>query len=279
MTRWFGHVSTHVCRTARSTVVKNLVRIQERDGRWIALASDIFGVSEHDLRNNVALGGDNVLLATLINLSRRPVHSDQLDLIGLLSTQFDIRDTLPGLQHDFCTLWNEFVQKAKSRRLGTTFVKILKLIRHHYIALHQGINVAPITLSDIVVSNLWYLSSYPLCNTRSHRPDSTTGVPVPNSRAVSHSTQPNNSANMTTGSPSPSDPATSTEIRGASQVLIADPSVSSPIDFGSSRLMFASASASPRPTGIHNGVYTTTAATKTGNRNIPMKVFRQDGIN
>ncbi len=272
MARWFAHVSSDVCRIVRFTVAKNLARIQERDDRWIALASNVYGLSEHDLRNDVALGGDNVLLATLINLSRRSVHSDQLDLIRSLSSQFDIHNTLPGLQHDFCTLWNEIVQEAKNSEPDPTPAIILDLIRHHFIALHQGTDGVPIAFSSGTVDP----SSYPSCNIPSHRPGLTTGVPVPDSRAVLRSTQP---ASMITGSPSPSDPATTTEIREASQVLIADPSFTSPIYFGSSRLMFASASASPRPTGIHNGVYTTTAATKTGNRNIPMKVFRQDGIN
>ncbi|KAF8467101.1 hypothetical protein DFH94DRAFT_639069 [Russula ochroleuca] len=127
--------------------------------------------------------------------------------------QIDIRRTLPGLQHDFCTLWNELVQEAKKtpelipeifvyswgdqplllERYKTALgglVGILRQIRHLYIALHQGTDAAPTAFSASTDDSdriFHRPSSYPLCDIASHRrgrPGSTAHVPVPNSRTV-----------------------------------------------------------------------------------------------
>ena len=55
---------------ARTRVAKNLPRMQERDDRWIGLASDACGLAADDIQHNIAMGGDNMLLATLIDVSR-----------------------------------------------------------------------------------------------------------------------------------------------------------------------------------------------------------------
>jgi hypothetical protein len=195
MARWFTH--TVFCGIARTTAAKNLVRIQERDNRWIALASDAFGLSEGDLQDNVALGGDNVFLAILIDISRRALPYDS----GLVETltRFNIHHTLPRLQHDFCTLWNELVQADRNRRHAAA---TLRLIRHHYIALHQDTDDS-INGFD---SSLFPPSSYPLCNPLSHRVDSVAHIPVPTSRAVPFPAQSDDSATAIIGPPSPSDP-------------------------------------------------------------------------
>ena len=169
ITRWF--TNTSVGTMARITAAQKLARIQERDDRWIALASVVYGLSEGDLQDNVALGGDNVLLATLIEISRRALHSHDLGLVETL-TMFNIRHTLPGLQHGFCTLWNELVQAARNQRHGTIPVAILTWIRHLYIALHQGTDAAPSAFSDHFESVQYPPPSYQLCNVLSHRADS-----------------------------------------------------------------------------------------------------------
>jgi hypothetical protein len=87
-----------------------------------------------DLRDSIAYAGDNLLFATLIDdLSRRNDENKWQRLREL--TQFDIHHTLPGLQHDFCTLWNELVQLAGSQGHYTIPVYILRDIRRLYIAL------------------------------------------------------------------------------------------------------------------------------------------------
>ena len=216
MARWFTHMSLNVSYSARIRAAENLAKMQERDCRWIQLASDVYGLSERDLQHNVTLGGDNVLLATLIHVSRRTIHFHELWLVRTL-TEFDIRRTLPGLQHDFCTLWNEFAQEARSQpsQGSSTPIQILCEIRHLYIALHQGTGAAPTAFSastnrfDRV---LRYPMSYPFCDIVSHLPNSTVFVPVPNSRAVTTAFRQVKEARITPGHPSLSDPMTPGEI-------------------------------------------------------------------
>ena len=61
--------------------------MQERDGRWITLASDVYGLLallERDLQHIVALGGDKVWLAIMVDSCRRAIRSDEFILLGLL---------------------------------------------------------------------------------------------------------------------------------------------------------------------------------------------------
>ena len=189
MAQWFTHTSGNVSYTARARVAKNLPRIQECDGRWIALARDVYGLSEGDLQHDVALGRENLLLATLIDASRQAVRSHGWQLVGALAalTGFDIHHTLPELQHDFCTLWDEIVQEARNQGHYTTPVRILCEIRHLYIALHQDTDAAPTAFSATTDDSnpiLTQPSSYPLCDIAHHRRGSTAHVPDPNSRAL-----------------------------------------------------------------------------------------------
>jgi len=56
----------------------------------------------------------------------------------------------------------------------TNRVSLLREIRHHYIALHQGTEAAPIAFDATIVSTNPILSSawaYPLCNIATHHPN------------------------------------------------------------------------------------------------------------
>ena len=179
MTRWFTHSSHVVSDAAQARVAMNLLRMQERDNRWIALACDVYGLAARDIEDNVALGGDNVLLAILIHVSRQAIHSYKQGMFELLEalTQIDIRHTIPGLQHDFCTLWNELVQEAKKQGSSSTPVDILQSIRHLFIALHQSTDAAPTAFSRAASTDSFPIldgsSSYPLydiAKTRRARP-------------------------------------------------------------------------------------------------------------
>jgi hypothetical protein len=185
MARWRTNLSGDISDTARASVTKNLPRIQKRDSRWIALASDVYGLSEYYLQDMVALGDDNVLLAALIEFCRRAIRAHFGDWEVLAAfTQFDIRKTLPGLQHDFCTLWNEIFEEAKNQGSFSTPIDILHEIRHLYIALHQATQATPTAFSastDDFDHVLFHPSSYPFCNIASHRPDRTARTPVTNS--------------------------------------------------------------------------------------------------
>ena len=135
-------------------VVASIISNAERNDRWFALAVVELGISRDVLRGYLA-HGDSVLLANLIHITRQFSHSflqHDLDLTVITRiassllpsvSKFDILNTLPELQHDFCALWNEIVQQVQSSRADiNSFTDILVEIQHLYIALH-GTDAAP----------------------------------------------------------------------------------------------------------------------------------------
>ena len=177
-----GHGLAHWCTVdnkttayyGQSIIARILASVQERDNNWISLAARTFGPPEHDLWKNIINigGGDSRLLAIFIHVTRqsfRPDYSDWMVLEAL--SKLDICKTLPSLQHDFCTLWNEVVQEARKQGPSTFPVHILKRIRHLYNPLHTGID-APKALSASTNFDpiLRQPLSYPLCKITSHRP-------------------------------------------------------------------------------------------------------------
>jgi hypothetical protein len=170
------------------TVARILLSVQERDDNWVRLASRVFGLSGQDLRENLALGDDSVLLAILIHVTRQShrsqfYHYSYQEVLEVLP-KFDIRKTLPRLQHEFCTLWNEIDQEAQLQHATdpgrhSSALEILYEIRHHYVTLHQGTDAAP-TLSDLVTTRFgiryptpYSPFVYPFCHIASHHPDPT----------------------------------------------------------------------------------------------------------
>jgi hypothetical protein len=138
-------------------VASIIASVRGSDDRWVALATDHLGVPEHVVRD-YSVHGDSVQLANLIHITRQLSRSSRsqadrvlIDALPSLS-EFDIHNTLSGLQHDFCTLWNEIVQAQNSGTLNS-LENVLINIRPIYIALHPG---------DLPVS-------YPLCNDPNHR--------------------------------------------------------------------------------------------------------------
>ena len=181
---------------ARCTVARVLTMVQERDDRWVELAARISGLQERDLRDDITHGSDNLLLATLMDLCRQVDHSHEWKLVKAFARlKFDVRDTLPELQHDFCTLWNELVDKARIRRdpHGTP-IRILDSILPLYNALHRG-TVAAFSLDDIFDIVMLHPSSYALCSIDGHhyRPESIGHARVVNSRDFPLLNQPDDS--------------------------------------------------------------------------------------
>ena len=151
---------------------------QERDDRWSALAIDQLCISGDHLRHYIA-HGDSVLLANLNHITRMILRSFRTDhdtayissRIFPSITQFDIRQTLPELQHDFCALWNEVVQAARDTSSHSIPICILRYIRHLYTALHQDTLAAPTSFSASTPDHddaLSHGSSYPQCNVEGH---------------------------------------------------------------------------------------------------------------
>ena len=191
-----------VCLDARQKVARILLSVRERDDRWIVLAENRFGLPEHVLRNHIARGDNSVLLSILIHAARQVLDNDASNLELLSSiTRFDMRNTLPELQNEFCALWNETVLNARKRGIRSYPVLVLRQIRHAYIAIHQGTDVAPTAFNASIKFQdpiLYDPSTYPVCNIITHNPDSNApspttfpSVPLPIQLDVPHDISPN----------------------------------------------------------------------------------------
>jgi len=192
--RWHGtlqsvemgqHLRTRAINRDRETglytqcVVAGIIAsVRERDGGWYALATDQLRVSRGVVQEYVA-HGDSVLLANLIHVARKILRTFEGDhYSAYISSRilpsvshFDIRHTLPGLQRDFCALWNEIVREARNAGSDSTPTYILRYIRHLYVALHQGTDASPTMFSASTADHddiLSHDSSYPFCNIASH---------------------------------------------------------------------------------------------------------------
>ena len=211
--RLWGHSRDHN-REVRRIVACIISHVEEHDDRWILLVKETFGVPDRVFRDYLA-HGDSVLLSILINVSHEARHASPFTS-GILSSlsRFDIHNTLPGLQHEFCTLWNDIAQEARNQGRFSTFVKMLDEIHHLYIALHQNAHTTPkpsststdsldqgtnanrIPFSTSTDSSDFIPPYHPwhlLCNVASHRPDSTTPYPVAKSETVPLPTLPGDS--------------------------------------------------------------------------------------
>jgi len=121
-----------------------IAMVPERDERWFSLTTQHLGISEHVLRSYLD-HGNSVLLANLIHFTRQFFHNflmvnwegfPLLDILRRLGSNYDVRDTLPRLRHDFCGLWNEIVLNRNLRGYDP-LLDILKEIHPSYVALHQ----------------------------------------------------------------------------------------------------------------------------------------------
>jgi len=110
-----------------------------------------------------------VLLCLLIHKTREAFLSGSWTpfILNTLS-QFDMRNTIPELQHEFCTLWNEIVREAWRGGIDCTAVNILREIRHGYIGLHQGTGAFS-AHTNFYNPVLAQPMSYQFCNIHSHR--------------------------------------------------------------------------------------------------------------
>ena len=180
--RWCNSSDEWIALAARN-IVAGIIAVQRRDERWIALVKDQFGLPDRVLRETIPYG-DSVLLVILLHVTRNLFHSPvppwDTNVLRVLS-QFDIRNTLPRLQQDFCSLWNEIVQEAHNRRPYSDPVFILREIRHLYIALHEDTYSPPTAFSASTAhgeDSVWDPSSYPPCNVSSHAPETPPPVHV-----------------------------------------------------------------------------------------------------
>ena len=165
----------------KATVSTIVARTQRRDDPWFFLASDELGVPDSVLRD-YAVHGDSLSLAILIHITRQHfslfwntkevwfVFWEVLDA----ASKFNVRDSSPELQHEFCALWNQVVLKAQNGEWRMA-AYILRQTRNVYIALHEDTDCAPMLFTTSTVDHDDILKqpfSYPLCNIPGHHPNS-----------------------------------------------------------------------------------------------------------
>jgi hypothetical protein len=157
----------------RRIVAQIVVGARERDDRWISLVEGEYGIAENDLRGYIG-HGDSELLFILIHTARQTFHTGSWTpwILSSLS-DFTIRNTSPELQHAFCMLWNDIVRGAWNQEWPINIpVRILREVRHVYIALHEGTDAALTAFFastyhfDPALDQPW---SYRLCNVANHR--------------------------------------------------------------------------------------------------------------
>ena len=182
--RWSKSTNDEFTHYVRRIVIRVVAGVRERDDRWISLAKAEFGVPDSVLRDHIS-HDDSAPLCLLIHMTRQAFRSGSWTLFILESlSQFDIRNTLPELQHEFCALWNDILRDAHRNGIDGTAIKILRGIRHAYIKLHEGTDAAPTTFSARTYhfdSVLAQPLSYRFCNITSHRLD-----PTPQGPAIDH---------------------------------------------------------------------------------------------
>jgi hypothetical protein len=100
--RW--HNSTDSSIIGSCIIARIIASVEKRDDTWMALARSQLGVTEEVLRGYLK-DGDSVLLANLIKTTRLFLEK-RLQFDGILRSisGFNVKGTLPELQHDFCTL-------------------------------------------------------------------------------------------------------------------------------------------------------------------------------
>ena len=169
---WNNKNDKQFTRYVQRIVAQVVVDVRERDERWISLVKAEFAVPDRELRSYISHGDDSVLLSVLIHVTRQALSAGSWTPWVLSSLSgFKIHDTLPGLQHSFCALWNDVLFEARDQGEDNTYVKILREIRRPYIDLHLGTDVAPKFPAAThyfhpVLVNPW---SYRYCNIASHR--------------------------------------------------------------------------------------------------------------
>jgi len=190
---WGKSGDQHTALLAQATISYILGRVQQRDDSWFILASSEMGVPETVLRD-FAADGDSLSLAILIH-----IICQQLDYFAKPSwpwvvfskvleaaSKFNVQDTSPEPQHEFCALWNQIVREAQNVNGHMILWYILKPIRNVYVALHQDTDPTPTRFSptgdeDITLALPF---SYPVCNAAGHIHDDSASTTL--ARSIPH---------------------------------------------------------------------------------------------
>ena len=179
--RWRNSNKPWISIIGRCIIARIIAGEGKHDDTWTTLTKSQLGVTD-DVLEEYSKHGDSVLLANLINTTRL-FFKEGLQFYGILQSisGFNVQDTLPDLQRDFCNLWDEIVQYVQDRHKGSDSVFILQEISHVYNALHPMGPMAKAAPAD-TAANDDYLHpglGFPLCaNPRTHLFPSTTYTTV-----------------------------------------------------------------------------------------------------
>ena len=168
---------------AQADISRIIARRQTFDDSWYTLASNILGFPETSLRDYAA-HGDSLSLVILIHFVRlqftlfQKSYWPEYDFSDVLAeaSDFDVKDTSPELQHQFCALWNQIINEVQGNNDRLMVHLILRSIRNVYLALHQDTDSAPTQFSTSTRDRDFILeepSTYPVCKVTDHRSDST----------------------------------------------------------------------------------------------------------
>ena len=155
---------------------------QSYDDSWYSLASDEVAIPQVVLRDYAA-HGDSLSLLNLTYVTRlqfshfRKSSWPKLGFSSVLekASNFDVKDTLPTLRHEFCALWNQIVNEVHDDNNRGMVSYILRPIRNVFLALHQDTDSAAThfsTSTNDIDPTLRAPSSYPLCKVPGHHPES-----------------------------------------------------------------------------------------------------------
>jgi hypothetical protein len=177
---------------AQCAVAVVISSVQEREERWSRLAKRQLNMSTSCLQSYLT-HGDSVLLANVVLVIRRAIQIYsgsatrlRADLRGRLSMtlesicKLDITQTLPDLQHEFCSLWNQLIDNALNNdhhHVRDISMTMLKGTRRLYVTLHQGTSIPTMAFYSTTRDgdSILDAESLPKCTTDDHCPSQ----PVP----------------------------------------------------------------------------------------------------
>jgi hypothetical protein len=120
-----------------------IVFTRKRGDEWTKLVTEELGVPK-EVFENYRANRNSTLLAILMHVTREALRTGRLEQRVLESlSQFDIRNTHPELQREFCTLWNDVVQKEKHLKASIVPTQILTAIHRLFSTLHRDTPEAP----------------------------------------------------------------------------------------------------------------------------------------
>jgi len=141
---------------AQYIIARIIANVPQRNERCFSLTMHHLGISEQILRAYLN-HGESVFLANLTHFTRQFVRNfleadwewfPVSNVLRVLRSDFNVQGTLPSLQQDFCSLWNDVVLQ---RRAGGHYLlsTVLSGIRPIYVALHHGSTHSVVTLDQL----------------------------------------------------------------------------------------------------------------------------------